>query len=106
MTLRNVPAQIFKLAQGEYCSPAKVETAYLQLPLIAQLFVYANYKRTALAAVVVPEEGSFVAAAGKAGLSGSFQELVRSPVAKAMVLREMDGVANTAGVQVCPPLRK
>ena len=101
-----MPVQIFKLAQGEYCSPAKVETAYLQLPLIAQLFVYANYKQTALVAVVVPEEGPFVAAAGKAGLAGSFQELVRSPVAKSMVLREMDGIAKSAGLLVCSPIQK
>ena len=96
-----MPVQIFKLSQGEYCSPAKVETAYLQLPLIAQLFVYANFKQTALVAVVVPEEGRFVAAARKAGLAGSFQELTWSPVAKSTMLREMGGIAKTAGLKVC-----
>ena len=78
----------------------KVESAYKKLSLIAQLYVYGNSLEGSLVAVVVPEEGPFVAAAKQAGLNGSFKELVKDPKAEQMMLSKMNAVAKETGLKV------
>eukprot|EP00494_Astrolonche_serrata_P031192 UN31461 len=47
---------IFKLSQGEYVAPEKIENIYIQSKWCAQAFVYGNSLETALVAIVVPDE--------------------------------------------------
>ncbi|EER06431.1 Long-chain-fatty-acid--CoA ligase, putative [Perkinsus marinus ATCC 50983] len=46
---------IFKLSQGEYIAPDKIENVVTQSPLVAQAFVYGNSFQSRLVAVVVPD---------------------------------------------------
>lgn len=46
---------IFKLAQGEYIAPEKIEMAYQCCKLISQIFVDGNSQKNYPVAIVVPD---------------------------------------------------
>ncbi|KAJ2483759.1 medium-chain fatty acid-CoA ligase faa2 [Coemansia sp. RSA 2131] len=47
---------MFKLAQGEYVTPERIEIIYTNCPLIDQIYVHGDSLQSALVAVVVPNE--------------------------------------------------
>ena len=47
---------IFKLQQGEYIAPEKIENIYVRSKYVAQVFVYGNSYKSSLIGVIVPEE--------------------------------------------------
>ncbi|KAI9224371.1 hypothetical protein BC828DRAFT_373620 [Blastocladiella britannica] len=50
---------LFKLSQGEYVSPERVEGVYQSHPIVAQAFVYGNSLKSCTIAVIVPDEAEF-----------------------------------------------
>ena len=47
---------IFKLSQGEYIAPEKIENILALSPMIANCFIYGNSMKNNVVAIVVPEE--------------------------------------------------
>ncbi|KAI7832118.1 hypothetical protein BX661DRAFT_193457 [Kickxella alabastrina] len=47
---------MFKLSQGEYVTPERIETIYMDSPLIDQTFVHGDSLKSELVAIVVPNE--------------------------------------------------
>jgi len=46
---------IFKLSQGEYIAPEKIENIYVQSQWVAQCFVYGDSFKSSLVCIVVPD---------------------------------------------------
>ncbi|KAI9307125.1 hypothetical protein BJ944DRAFT_177102 [Cunninghamella echinulata] len=72
---------IFKLAQGEYIAPEKIENVFTNDPLVMQAFVYGDSLQSSLVAVIVPDPEELVVYAKQQNITGAtLEELCRNPV--------------------------
>jgi thioester reductase-like protein len=80
---------IFKLAQGEYVSPAKSEAVYDKSKFIGQMMAYGNSLQSYLVALVVPNQAILASWASSHGIKASFEQLCKLPEIKILLLTEM-----------------
>uniref|UniRef100_A0A8C2FM52 Long-chain-fatty-acid--CoA ligase n=1 Tax=Cyprinus carpio TaxID=7962 RepID=A0A8C2FM52_CYPCA len=97
-TLRIVDRKkhIFKLSQGEYIAPEKIENVYTRCVAVLQVFVHGDSLQSHLIGVVVPDPEVFVDWAKERGIVGSYEELCQNPKA---VLEDMTAVGKEAGLK-------
>ncbi|KAG8134713.1 putative Long-chain-fatty-acid--CoA ligase 1-like protein [Naja naja] len=80
---------IFKLAQGEYIAPEKIENVYIRSEPVAQVFVHGESLQAFLIGIVVPDPDTLVTWAKKKGLGGSYEELCKNKDLKKYILEDM-----------------
>lgn len=90
---------IFKLAQGEYIAPEKIENIYVRCELIAQVFVHGDGLQAFLVGIVVPDPEVVPEWANKWNLKGSYEELCKSQALKDAILANMLKVGKEAGLK-------
>ncbi|XP_020597606.1 long chain acyl-CoA synthetase 6, peroxisomal-like [Phalaenopsis equestris] len=88
---------IFKLAQGEYIAPEKIENVYAKCKFIAQCFIYGDSFSSSLVAIVAVEPEILIAWAASEGIKyENLKQLCADPRARAAVLAEMDDIGKQA----------
>ncbi|KAM5310832.1 long-chain-fatty-acid--CoA ligase 1 isoform 1-T3 [Glossophaga mutica] len=90
---------IFKLAQGEYIAPEKIENVYQRSEPVAQVFVHGESLQAFLVAIVVPDIETLGRWARKRGLEGSFEELCRNKDVKKAVLEDLLRIGKESGLK-------
>ncbi|PIO26080.1 hypothetical protein AB205_0067850, partial [Aquarana catesbeiana] len=85
---------IFKLAQGEYIAPEKIENVYLRSEPVVQVFVYGESLQAFLVGIVVPDPDSAVIWAKKRKLNGTYEELCKNKVKDIALYPEMFSIQN------------
>lgn len=60
--------EIFKLSQGEYIAPAKLEGAYNKSPFVAQICIYGNSEKSNIVAIVVVNKQKCAETLAEAGI--------------------------------------
>ncbi|XP_016806490.3 long-chain-fatty-acid--CoA ligase 1 isoform X5 [Pan troglodytes] len=90
---------IFKLAQGEYIAPEKIENIYVRSEPVAQVFVHGESLQAFLIAIVVPDVETLCSWAQKRGFEGSFEELCRNKDVKKAILEDMVRLGKDSGLK-------
>ncbi|XP_042426486.1 long chain acyl-CoA synthetase 6, peroxisomal-like [Zingiber officinale] len=88
---------IFKLAQGEYIAPEKIENVYAKCKFVSQCFVYGDSFNSYLVAVVSVDQDVLKAWATSEGIKyEGLAQLCSDPRTRAAVLADMDDVGKQA----------
>ncbi|CEG68522.1 hypothetical protein RMATCC62417_04770 [Rhizopus microsporus] len=95
---------IFKLAQGEYIAPEKIENVYAKDPIIGQIYLHGDSLQSSLVAIVVPDPDALnsLLAAKLPQIHAkklSLPELCKLPEVNALVLAQMDRVGKLSGLR-------
>ncbi|NXC65694.1 ACSL5 ligase, partial [Anhinga anhinga] len=90
---------IFKLAQGEYIAPEKIENIYIRSAPVAQVFVHGESLRSFLIGIVVPDPETLPEFAAKLGVKGSYEDVCKNPAVKKAILEDMVRLGKEAGLR-------
>uniref|UniRef100_A0A8C8E3A3 Long-chain-fatty-acid--CoA ligase n=1 Tax=Oryzias sinensis TaxID=183150 RepID=A0A8C8E3A3_9TELE len=90
---------IFKLAQGEYIAPEKIENVYVRSEAVAQVFVHGDSLQSYLVAIVVPDADVLPGFAKKLGHQGSIEELCKNSEIKKAIISDMTKLGREAGLK-------
>lgn len=90
---------IFKLAQGEYIAPEKIENIYIRSRVVLQIFVHGESLRSSLVAVVIPDPEVLPSFAAKIGAKGSYEELCKNQVVKEAILEDLLKIGKEGGLK-------
>ncbi|XP_029441498.1 long-chain-fatty-acid--CoA ligase 1 isoform X2 [Rhinatrema bivittatum] len=80
---------IFKLAQGEYIAPEKIENVYMRSEPVAQVFVHGDSLQASLVGIVIPDPEVMPKWAKKKKFNGSFEDLCKNKDLKKAILEDL-----------------
>uniref|UniRef100_A0A672QN08 Long-chain-fatty-acid--CoA ligase n=2 Tax=Sinocyclocheilus grahami TaxID=75366 RepID=A0A672QN08_SINGR len=90
---------IFKLAQGEYIAPEKIENIYIHSDPVAQVFVHGDSLQACLVGILVPDPDFLPGWAKKRGIEGSYTEMCKSKELKNAILEDIIRLGKEAGLK-------
>ncbi|XP_054155212.1 long-chain-fatty-acid--CoA ligase 1-like [Oppia nitens] len=89
---------IFKLSQGEYIAPEKIETVYSKSQFIAQIFIYGESLKSCLVAVIVPEVDILNLWCRKNNIRGTLRDLCQNTDVKKVIMNDLISLGNKEGL--------
>ncbi|XP_059513787.1 long-chain-fatty-acid--CoA ligase 6-like [Myotis daubentonii] len=89
---------IFKLAQGEYVAPEKIENIYTRSEPVAQTYVHGDSLQAFLVGTVVPDPEVMPSWAQKRGIEGTYSELCVNKELKKAILEDMVRLGKESGL--------
>jgi len=89
---------IFKLSQGEYVAPEKVERVLSNCPLLSQVWLYGDSLQDYCLAFVVPDEMALPKWAAAVGLQGDFASLCREQRLADAIAGQFEELGKAAGL--------
>uniref|UniRef100_A0A8C5LP27 Arachidonate--CoA ligase n=1 Tax=Leptobrachium leishanense TaxID=445787 RepID=A0A8C5LP27_9ANUR len=90
---------IFKLAQGEYIAPEKIENVYTRSEPVVQVFVHGESLQAFLVGIVVPDPDNVLNWAKKKKFGGSYEELCKNKDFKNAVLEDLLKLGKDTGLK-------
>lgn len=97
---------LFKLGQGEYISPEKLENIYNKSQFVAQIFVTGDSLRNYIVAVIVPDMDFIKMWAAKSGIQLEGLELLQSKEFKEALEKDLLGRHGQARLNSLEKIKK
>lgn len=85
---------IFKLSQGEYISPEKIESIYVRSLFVAQIFVDGDSLKDNIVAIVVPDEPYLMKYCKTNKIKGSFKELCKNQEIRRIIFNDITEIGK------------
>ncbi|XP_064886081.1 long-chain-fatty-acid--CoA ligase 6 isoform X8 [Columba livia] len=89
---------IFKLAQGEYIAPEKIENIYIRSDPVAQIYVHGDSLQAFLVGIVVPDSEVMPGWAKKRGFDGTYEELCKNKELQRAIMDDMVRLGKESGL--------
>lgn len=89
---------LFKLQQGEYIAPEKIENALATSPWVLQLFVYGDSLQTYLVAILVPNKEVVLRWAEQRKLEEPYEEICKNKDLNLTILRDLASLGRQKNV--------
>ncbi|NXD12385.1 ACSL6 ligase, partial [Nothocercus nigrocapillus] len=89
---------IFKLAQGEYIAPEKIENIYIRSDPVAQIYVHGESLQAFLVGIVVPDSEVMPGWAKKRGFDGTYGELCKNKELQRAIMEDMVRLGKESGL--------
>lgn len=80
---------MFKLAQGEYVAPERIENIFIQSRFVAQTFVYGNGFKSYTVGIIVPDEDVLAKYAREKNISGDMADLCKKSEIKQLIFDDL-----------------
>lgn len=90
---------IFKLSQGEYVAPEKVENIYVRSQYVAQAFVHGESLKSVVVGVIVPEVEAVKNWARNNGIPGTLSVLCADSDIHQLILADITRLGKDAGLK-------
>ena len=90
---------IFKLAQGEYIAPEKIEIAYMRSQYAAQVFIEGDSLKPFLLGVIVPDAETIMSVAKENGITETMASVCQSQKIKDIILKDVIAVGKSLGLK-------
>ncbi|KAL3273201.1 hypothetical protein HHI36_014657 [Cryptolaemus montrouzieri] len=90
---------IFKLSQGEYIVPEKIENVYIRSQYVQQVFVHGESLKSCIVAIVVPDVDVIKCWAQENSIPGTFSVLCNNSEIKQLIFDDMIVWGKEAGLK-------
>ena len=91
---------IFKLAQGEYVAPEKVENVYQKSKYVAQAYVHGDSLKASLVGIFVPDEETLIPWCRQNNIAGDkLADVIANPAVTTMILADANASAKASGLK-------
>ncbi|KAF6208422.1 hypothetical protein GE061_016878 [Apolygus lucorum] len=90
---------IFKLSQGEYIVPEKIENIYIRSQYVHQVFVHGESLKSCIIAIVVPDVDVVKSWALENGIEGTLSVLCNHPEVKKLIMDDMITWGKESGLK-------
>jgi len=90
---------IFKLSQGEYIAPEKIEGIMVQSAAVAQIFIHGISLKSSLVGIVIPDVETLKGWCAGHGVEGEYEELCKNEAVQKLIFDDVIAIGRKRGLK-------